>query len=44
MDRSRSMYGTKPKPTCGTGLSTKWKKEARIAEGDMNEDGGKGTR
>ena len=44
MDRSRSMHGTKPKPTCGTDLGTKWVKEARTAEGDMEEDGGKGMR
>ena len=43
MDRSRSTYGTKPKRTCGTDLGTKWEKEARTAEGDMGEDGGKGT-
>ena len=36
-DRSPSMYGTKLKPTCGTDLGTKWEKEARMAEGDMEE-------
>ena len=44
MDKSRSTFGTKPTPACGTDLGTKWEKEARMAEGDMEEDGGKGTR
>ena len=44
MDRSGSTYGTKPKPRCGTDLITKWEKEARTAEGDMEEDCGKRTR
>ena len=43
MDRSRSTHGTKLKPTCGTDLDTKWEKEARTAEVDMEEDSGKGT-
>ena len=37
------MHGTKPKPTCGADLGTKWEKEARTAEGVMEKDGGKGT-
>ena len=44
MNRSRSTYGTKPKPARGTDLGTKWEKEAETAEGYMEEDGGKGTR
>ena len=47
MDWSRSTCGTKPKPTCGTDLTdlgTKREKEPRTAEGNMEEDGGKGTR
>ena len=30
--------------SCGTDLSTKWEKEARAAEGDMDENSGKRTR
>ena len=37
-------YGTKPKPTCGTDLGTKWEWEQRTAKGDMERDGGEGTR
>ena len=44
MDRSRSTHGTKPKPARTTDLATKWEKEARTAEGDKVEDGGKGMR
>ena len=44
MDRSRSTHGTKPKPACGADLGTKWEKEARMAEGDMEKVSGKGTR
>ena len=43
MDRSRSTHCTKLKATCGTDLGTKREKEARTAEGGMEEDGGKGT-
>ena len=32
------------KTTYGTDLGTKWEKEARMAGGDMEKDGGKGTR
>ena len=44
MDRSCATHGTKSKRTCGTDLGTKWEKEARTAEGDMEEDGEKRTR
>ena len=44
IDRSRSTDGTKPKPTCGTDLGTKWEKETRRAEEDLEENSGKRTR
>ena len=44
MDRTCATHRTKLlKSICGTDLGTKWEKEARVAKGDMAEDGRKGT-
>ncbi|KAL9977587.1 hypothetical protein ACROYT_G015007 [Oculina patagonica] len=43
VDRSCSVYGTKPKPTRGIILGTKREKKQRTAKGNMAENSGEGT-